>query len=212
MRKTRTRAGGPGRIVVPFPAPVAEIPTATQIRSTVLMASLQALGEHGWIDEYKRAIAPEVLATIQTSAVGGAWLPIDIGAAHYGACDSLGISVLEQLEIGGAVVRRLQQTLLGALAKFARASGTVSPLTVLRRFNELHARSWVGSAGQVVEVGPKDLRLDVVGLPLFRIPYFRASYRGFLRAGAQLFAAHAFVSEVTTSGVEGAVSYRFAWV
>lgn len=196
---------------MPFPEPMAGIPPATQCRSTLLLASLQALREHGWFEAYQRAVAAPVLEAIQGSGVGS-WVPIDVARAHYEACDGLGISLLEQLDIGGAVVRRLQQTLLGSLARFARATRVVSPLVALARFNELHARSWVGSAGQVVELGPKDVRLDVVGLSLVEIPYFRASYRGFLRAGAQLFADHAFVTEVEREAHSHAVSYRFAWV
>ena len=199
------------RVVVPFPEPVGEIPAATKCRSTVLLASLQALREHGCFEAYRRAAQPDVLDAIQSSGVGS-WLPIDVARAHYETCDGLGISLLEQLEIGGAVVRRLQQTLLGTLTRFARATRVVSPLVALARFNELHARSWVGSAGQVVELGPKDVRLDVVGLSLVEIPYFRTSYRGFLRAGAQLFADHAFVTEVERELHSHAVSYRFAWV
>jgi len=198
------------RIIVPFPTAEDAIPVATQCRSSVLMASIQAIEQHGWMDAYKRAVDPAVLASIQTALVGS-WLPIETAAAHYGACDALGVSPLEQLDIGGAVVRRMQQTLLGTIAKVARASGAVSPLTALRRFNQLHARSWVGSAGRVVELGPNDVRLDVVGLPLVHIAYFRTSYRGFLRAGAQLFAEHVIVTEVEPMHPANAVSYRFAW-
>ena len=199
-------------IIVSFPAPADSIPVATHCRSTVLMAAVQTLREHGWMEAYQRSAAPQVLETIQNAAVGS-WIPMEVATAHYEVCQSLGIPMLEQLEIGGAVVRRLQQTLLGTLARVARASGTVSPMTALRRFDKLHARSWIGSAGQVVELGPKDVRLDVVGLPLLRIPYFRTSYRGFLRAGAQLFADHSFVTEVPCGGDEAnAASFRFAWV
>lgn len=211
MTATSVHLGDLGQILVPFPEPVDAIPVATKIRSTVLMASIQALRQHGWFDAYQAAVPREVLDAIQTS-VAGAWLPMELAVAHYGACDTLGVSLLEQLDIGGAVVRRLQQTLLGKLVKVAHKAGTLSPLTALRRFNQLHARSWVGSAGQVVELGPKDVRLDVVGLPLVHIPYFRASYRGFLRAGAQLFTKSAFVTEVAQERYEDAVSYRFAWV
>ncbi len=196
---------------MPFPGPAHAIPVATQCRSTVLMASMQTLREHGWMDAYQKKAAPQVLDAIRNAAVGS-WLSMEIATAHYEVCDALGIPLLEQLEIGGAVVRRLQQTLLGTLARVARRSGAVSPLTALRRFDKLHARSWVGSAGQVVELGPKDVRLDVVGIPLFRIPYFRASYRGFLRSGALLFAEHAFVTEVAFDEGANAASYRFAWV
>jgi hypothetical protein len=172
---------------------------------------MQTLREHGWMEAYERAAEPRMLETIQTAAVGS-WLPIEVAASHYGVSESLGVPLLEQLEIGGAVVKRLQQTLLGRVTRVARASGAVSPLTVLRRFNQLHARSWIGSAGQVVELGPKDVRLDIVGLPLFHIPYFRTSYRGFLRAAAHLFADHAFVTEVALDQTANAASYRFAWV
>ncbi len=196
---------------MPFPAPADAIPVATHVRSTVLVAGVQALREHGWRADYDRAVDPQVLQTIQTAAVGS-WLPLEIAVGHYQACDSLGIPLLEQLEIGSAVVKRLQQTLLGRLVRVARATGAVSPLTALGRFNTLHARSWIGSAGQVVELGPKDVRLDVVGLPLLAIAYFRASYRGFLRAGAQLFADQASVTEVGRNPEPSAASYRFVWV
>lgn len=135
------------RTVVPFPVLEDAVPTATEIRSTVRMASVQALRDHDWLDAYERAAPPKLLETIQTAVVGS-WLPLEIADAHYTTCDSLAISVLEQIEIGGDVARRLPQTLLGNLANVARASGAVSPLTVLRRFNQLHAQSWIGSAGR----------------------------------------------------------------
>jgi hypothetical protein len=202
---------GTGKVLVPFPESMATTPTATHCRTTVLIASLQALKRHKWFDVYKRAIDPQVLDVIETT-VAGSWLPLDIAAAHYTTCDSLGISVHETLEIGGEVIMRLQQTLLGTLVRVARSTGAVTPLTVLTRFNQLHARSWIGSGGRVMELGKKDVRLDVAGLSLVHIPYFRASYRGFLRAGARFFAERAVVTEVPEQAGKDGISFRFTWV
>ena len=82
MADTPGRSDGPSRIIVPFPAAAEAIPVATHCRSTVLMAAVQTLREHGWMEAYQRKVLPQVLDAIQNAAVGS-WLSMDVATAHY---------------------------------------------------------------------------------------------------------------------------------
>lgn len=114
-------------MIVPYPDSLANEPVATHCRTTLLFTSLQAIKRHGYYDRYVAALSPRHLDTILSSAAG-MWLPIEVGVAHYTACDALDIPLDEQLEIGGEVVRAMQKTFLGGVLKSASwASGSPRP-------------------------------------------------------------------------------------
>lgn len=200
----------PEEIIVPFSSALKTSPVATACRSTPLMASLGAIQRHGLYARYKANIAAQTLSAIE-SAVAAMWLPIDVGLAHYAAVEALNLPVQQQLEIGGEVVLKIQQTLFGTVIRAARASGTLSAWTVLARFGFIYDRSFLGGGAQVTQVGPKDARFDVVGLPLARVIYFRNAYRGFIRAGTELFTSRVFVTDLTRPAAKDHLVFRVAW-
>ncbi|MCG8399680.1 hypothetical protein LWS67_24645, partial [Bacillus atrophaeus] len=83
---------------------------------TLLVASRQTLKRHGHFDRYLAALSREHADAI-ASAFPAAWLPIELGVAHYRACDALALSVDEQVDMGGEVVRNLQKTFVGSLVR-----------------------------------------------------------------------------------------------
>lgn len=198
-------------ILVPFPETMAQAPRATLCRSTLLVASMQALRRHGHYERYERVVSPAHLETI-TSAVAGVWLPIEVGVAHYGACDALGLSTAEQLKIGGEVVRMLQKTFLGTLLKLAASGADLSPMVGMAKFAAIYGRSIQGGGAKVVQIGMKDVRAEVVGLPFAAIPYFRVAYRGFIQAGCEFTGRRAFVSELSRYTSDTTLGYRISWV
>jgi hypothetical protein len=203
--------GPPEEVIVPFPATLAHEPETTSVRSTLLISSMRALKEGGHHDRYLRAIAPEHMGTI-TSAVAGTWLPIDVGIAHYRACDALGLSTYEQLAIGGQVVRSLQQTFIGTVLKLAGAGAGVTPLIGMQKFATIYGRSFKGGGTRVVRLGPKDVRAEVTGLPLASISYFRVAYRGFIQAGCEFFSRKVFVAELGGDFSPTRMAYGVSWV
>jgi hypothetical protein len=198
-------------VIVPYPDTLEKEPNATYCRSTLLITSMQALRRHGYYDRYVAAIAPRHLETI-LSSVAGVWLPIEVGVAHYTACDALDIPTDEQLAIGGEVVRALQKTFLGSLLKSAASGIGISPLAGLEKFTNFRARSIQGGGARVIRFGPKDVRIDFVGEPFAAIRYFRVAYRGFIQAGCEFFSPRVVVAELEAFRSATTLGYRIAWV
>ncbi len=198
-------------VLVPYPDTLAREPTATHCRSTLLVTSQQALKRHGYYEKYVRVLPPRRLDEIVSSG-SGVWLPIEVGIAHYQACDALDIPMDEQLVLGGEVVHVMQKTFLGSVLKSASAGMGISPLTGLEKFTSLRARSVKGGGARVMRFGPKDVRIDFVGEPFAAIRYFRVAYRGFIQAGCEFFSRRVVVAELDAFRSPSTLGYRIAWV
>jgi hypothetical protein len=198
-------------ILVPFPDTLPASPTATHCRGTLLLASTRTLKRHGHYEQYQRNLAPEHFATIVSSAAA-TWLPIEVGIAHYQACDGLGLPIDEQLANGGEVVRDLQKTFIGSVLKAATVGGGVSAIVGVKKFTAVFSRSFKGGGARIVRLGPKDVRAEFVGLPVAAVRYFRIAYRGFLQAGCEFFARRVVVAELDAYFSATTLAYRIAWV
>lgn len=197
--------------LVALPQGYRAAPMATGCRSTLLVASLGTLERRGYRQAYERHIHPSHLQTI-TSAVAGVWLPMDLGLAHYRACDALGLTVGEQLDLGAEVVTRTTQSLMGTVLIAARAAGAVTVWSMLAKFGQVYTRNFKGGGATVTRVGPKDARIDVLGLPLAAVPYFRMAYLGSIRAAVDFFAQRAVVAEIRQACSESTLGFRASWV
>ncbi len=196
---------------MPYPDTLAAEPNATHVRSTLLIASGRTLRRHGHYERYQALLAPADYATIVSSAAG-MWLPIEVGIAHYRACDALDLPLEEQLEMGGEVVRSLQKTFIGMVVKAASSGAGITPVAGVKKFATVFSRSIKGGGARVLRLGPKDVRVEVVGLPLSAIPYFRVAYRGFIQAGCEFFARRVVAAELGKYLSATTLAYRVAWV
>jgi hypothetical protein len=197
-------------ILVPFAAPPAALTRVTRCRSTLLVSSTLTLREAGLFDRYTALLAPAWREAV-LQCVAGTWLPIQAAIAHYEACDALKLPPSEQARLGSLVGMRVHGTMLGAVQRLASGVGATpcAALTQLPRFWE---RFFEGGGTRVVRLGPKDARVEIVGLPLARIPHFVNAQRGLLQANAELFATRAFVSVLPRPMTSSGVAYRLAWV
>jgi hypothetical protein len=205
------RVAFPPEEIVPFQFGRGLVPGATHCRGTLLLASRQTLRNRGHFDRYLAALSPADAAAID-AAIAAAWLPIELGIAHYRACDALNLSVDETLSIGGEVVRNLQRTFIGSLVKAASSGAGVTPIFGLQRFTTIYFRTIKGGDARVVRYAPKDARVEFVGLPFSAIRYFRIAYRGFIQAGCELFARRVIVAELNAYLGPTTCAYRIAWV
>ncbi|MGH7297546.1 MAG: hypothetical protein ACRELB_21595, partial [Polyangiaceae bacterium] len=168
---------GGAELVVHFPAPTATLGLATAVRSTLIASSLQSLRRRDLYERYQAVLAPEHREAV-LSSVAGLWLPMEVGRAHYDACDRLNLSVLEQVEIGGDVSIKIHDTFLGVVIRTAKHAG-VTPWVLLARGNQMYSRLFHGGGGiRVIRRAAKEARADVAGVPLLGIPYFRNAIRG----------------------------------
>jgi hypothetical protein len=99
------------------------------------------------------------------------------------------------------------------MALKAASSGVgVTPIVGMKKFASVFSRSFKGGGVCIVRLGPKDVRVEFVGLPVSGIRYFRTAYRGFLQAGFEFFARRVVVAELNKYLSETTVAYRIAWV
>ena len=200
----------PDEELLPFPGPVGSLGVATEVRSTLIASSVVSLRKHGLYEAYVERLAPEHRDAV-LSSVAGQWLDMHVGRAHYDACERLGLSVLEQVEIGAEVSFKIHETFLGVLVRMAKHAG-VTPWTLLPKGNQMYSRLFRGGGGvRVIKRGPKEARADIVGIPLLEIPYFRHAMRGLYQAAVSLFCLQAYVHEMPREATPVRASLRISW-
>ncbi len=199
----------PGDAVVSFTVERWRVPPATQIRSTWLISSQAALRERGHFDAYDQLLPPlrrvEVLGVVP-----GQWLPIETAVAHYEACDGLGLTDEEVVEMGEAATRRALTSTLAVFLKLARVTG-VTPWTFFGQADKLYERTACGGQVAVFRLGPKDARLEVAGFPLARFRYVRVAVRGIIQAMTGALAERAYVREVPALCSASTLGYVVSW-
>lgn len=196
-------------VFLPFPAPRASIAPASSFRSTWLSASVRSLRERGLLDRYLAHLPAELHDPILATVVG-VWLPTSVAVAHYEACDALGLTQNEQVEIGREVSRNVHGTILGTVVRLATQAG-VSPWSAFGTFGRLWDRIWVGGAVGVFKLGPKDARIEIIGWPCARVPYCRVAMRGVMLGLTELFCQKAYVHEVPKLCTPTTLGYRIQW-
>jgi hypothetical protein len=196
-------------IIVPFSQPRDKLPLASRVRSTLIASSVRSVREHGFYDAYLDKLDPAWRATI-LDAVAGVWLPIDAGIAHYRACDALGLSAGEQMEIGREVGDRIQKTFLASMVRAARGIG-VTPWNAFQFGTRLYERQFEGGGVCVVKLGPKEARCEVVCNPAAVTGHFRNGFRGLTQAGVELFSTKAYVVELSKLGTDTSFVLRGSW-
>jgi hypothetical protein len=197
--------GGTADVVVPFEPKLAPL---SSVRSTLLISSLETLKELGHHAAYFAQLSPPQAETIR-SLVAATWVPVDVAAMHYTACDRLGLLATEQVEIGRRVGLRIQDT-FGTILAIAKGAGA-TPWTYLAQLGRLHSRIAVGGGVAVYRVSAKEAIMEFAKVPIFRIPYFRNALRGVHQSLADLFCtkAYAKVRSCTADGMS--ISYTIAW-
>jgi hypothetical protein len=202
-------APGQEEILVPLSAPRERLPPVTQFRSTLLTTSLKAIRDRGHGDRYLQILPPQHHDAVR-ACIAGVWLPIDLGLAHYAACNALGLSSEEQMAIGREVGLKIQGTFLGTVVKLAKAAG-VTPWLCLTQYQRLWDRLLVGGGVVLTKLGPKEARLECLGAELARIPYFRTAFRGLNESSCELFCSKAYVVEIKSLCTPTSLGYRIAW-
>ncbi|MBI2394384.1 MAG: hypothetical protein HYV09_32740 [Deltaproteobacteria bacterium] len=193
-------------VVYPLPKPLV---ATTQVRSTLLCASMQSLRARGHFDAYLAELTEEQRAQA-IAMTAGSWLPVQSAMVHYLACDRVVMSRDERLEIGAEVARRIQQSPLHVLVRLSREAGA-SPWSVLAYAEKLRAQSWQGGGVQILKTGPKDMRLVWQLQPCARSTHFRAGFAGIVKGLFELFCRRAYVSEETAHCTDTTLAIAGSW-
>jgi hypothetical protein len=175
-------------IVCPFPEPLETLGELSHVRATLLASSMQTLRGRGHYDRYAALLEPAHRDAVLNN-VALEWLSVAQAFAHYTACDQLELSVDEQISMGRDVSRRTHETFLGMLVKLARGVG-VTPWIVMPKINSLYQRVFRGGGTQITRIDDSIAKVEMVGLTLLTIPYFRNALLGMYEAGVGLFASN----------------------
>ena len=185
-------------------------PLATHARSTLIVSGIQTFRARGLYERYT-ANLPQAERVEIVSLIAGQWIPIDLALDHYRAADRLGLGddVIES--IGAEVAERINKSALSVMVKMSKEAG-VTPWSALANAHRLTDVNWRGSDVAVRRLGPKEARYDWVGQPCAQVPYFIASFGGFLRSLASLFCSKAYTRVVPGRTSATTLSYRLSWV
>jgi hypothetical protein len=199
-----------GEVLVPLRVADGRVALATRARTTLLASSLLGLRERGHFERYL-SLLPSSLHDVILHSVAGEWLRIETIVAHYRAADALGLPVEEQFQLGCASADRVQNSLLGTLARVTKGVG-VTPWIGLEYFQRLWDRMLQGGSGAVYALGPKEARVEAHGLPqLPGIAYFRNGWRGMFAGSCRLFCNKVYVTEIRALTTATTLGFRVAW-
>jgi hypothetical protein len=193
-------------VILPLPATYEPV---TRVRSTLLLSSYSAVCEAGYKDAYLAAL-PQKFHTDVTDAVAGMWLSVEVGFAHYQACDALRLSRDARLAMGRSVEEKIARTLLGTTVRMAREVG-VSPLRVIPHFQRFWNRAFEGGAIQATKVGPKEVNVDTHKCLLVDSDYFRLAFCGLTIGVLDLFCTKSYMAERSVRRASGTAAFRIQW-
>ncbi|MGO8995195.1 MAG: hypothetical protein ACLQVI_17910 [Polyangiaceae bacterium] len=190
--------------------PQGDYPQVSQVRSTLLSASLQGLRHMGWEERYFKAL-PTSRHEEMRLLTAGTWVPLALGEAHYGACDRMGLSSEEMKEMGKGVALRTQKTFVGTLGSIAAGAGA-TPWHIFQNGHRIWGRIFAGGDNAAYKLGPKDVIVVCMGCPLLQLAYFRTAIGAYYAALAGLVAKSVHWRELNEYRREGTVGLRISWV
>jgi hypothetical protein len=195
-----------GDVVLRFPEP---IPALRHVRSTLIHGGIASLRAAGRYDAYVAVVPAEVRVEIETS-FAGMWIPVETAVTHYLACDALGLSQESAARLGRGTFERTKGLLLGTAIGIARTAG-VTPWSFVPHLQRFWQRGLDGGGVQAIRVGPKEVRMEVVGCALLRSQYFRGALRGLVASLFELVSQKVYVHEQAL-GAETTIALRAQWV
>jgi hypothetical protein len=179
-------------------------------RSTILLSSINVIRASSHWDAYLAALPPAYRGAL-LDAVAGTWVPIEAALAHYRACDGLNLPVDVQLANGRGTFERAGATIFGTITKMAREVG-VTPWTLLPHMQRFWDRGYDGGGISVVEVGPKEARIEGIQVRLLESRYYRNALRGLLSAVLGMFTVKVYIVERPNVHGDDSAVYRAQWV
>src|SRR5580700_10378999 len=181
----------------------------SEVRSTLIMAGIQAVRAQGLFGPYSESLSSGVREQIAGLA-GGIWVPVEIAVAHYSAMDRLGIERRIIEAIGAEVAARTWKHILSPVFARAKRIGP-KPWEAFGYTHETVDLNWRGGDVQIAKEGPTQALYEWVGQPCAAIPYFVTSFGSFMRALTKLFSKRAHHSVVHERCSRTSIVLRLSW-
>jgi hypothetical protein len=182
----------------------------SEVRSTLIMAGIQAVRAQGLFGPYSESLSSGVREQIAGLAAG-IWVPVEIAVAHYSAMDRLGIdqSVIEAL--GADVAARTWKHILAPVFARSKRIGP-KPWEALSHAQETVQLNWRGGDVRIFKEKPTQALYEWAGQPCADIPYFVTSFGSFMRELLKLFSSRAYQHVVPERCSSTTIALRLVWV
>lgn len=181
-----------------------------KLRSTIVIASIDGLRRAQLFAEYQRHLAGSARVLLLES-VAGEWMPIEVGMAHYKACDCLGLGAAAQFELGRDASARIGESFVGTASRLARQVGA-TPFAFFGQLHRFWDRAYDGGGLGLFRLGPKDAEFELVDFPLCASAFYRNALRGWAFGLASLFCSRLFVRELAQPRGPHSMALRAQWV
>jgi hypothetical protein len=162
------------------------------------------------MEKYLSKLPEEHHFTIRSTPVHE-WLPAEVVVAHYAALDALALAEEEVLAIGSSVVIHGHGKAIEVALRVI-PSAVLNVFSVLTKADRLWDRAFDGGALAIFRLGPKEARIDIIGLPFAHLTYPRLAIRGVITGVLRLLVKTVYVNDVTTFSTGNMLSYSISWV
>jgi hypothetical protein len=197
-------------VVKEYPPPGERVRPVEHLRSTIILAAMNALRERGRFEAWSAALDPESREAL-TGVIAGTWVPVPLAMAHYRACDSLGLPHDEVVGIGQSVGTSAHANVFHVLKKIVSTIGA-TPWSLAEHYERLWTRALDGGGFRIVRVGPKDSHIEVQRVPMSASAYFRAAFCGVNLAALNLLSTKCYVRVSSIARARDGFTIRVAWV
>jgi hypothetical protein len=159
--------------------------------------------------ESYRAQLPAASAKDVLGVTAGAWLPLELAAMHYRACDDLRLTPSQQMEVGLSAGKRAIGTMLGTAMRLSRVAGA-TPWTLIRGGDRIWNRAYDGGAMRIYRAGESEAIIEAHKNSLMvDLEFCRNSFRGFCLSLYGLVSERMSVRVLSVGSQE--VKYRAVW-
>ena len=186
-----------------------DTPRVDAVRGFVFVSGLKWMEKHRVAERFM-ALLPEDLKRLVPTMTTNDWVPLEQAFEAYAACDALGLSMDDQIDLGRFVSQANNGLVVQTISRLIGKLGA-TPWTALAHADKVWQRSNRGGAIAVYKVGEKLARLEFWQCPLARSPFFVTSMRGAIAIGAEPFAERVVISEIPEMTTTEGFALRVKW-
>jgi hypothetical protein len=179
------------------------------VHSSFIVWSRAILRELGIFDAYVAQLSPVAREALETTPAG-VWVPVTLARAHLEACETLGLSTLETLEMGRKLASRLHDPVLRVALRLAGVAGA-TPMFLAKKAVKLWPQRNDGGDLWIFHKAPREARIELHGYSLANLAYVRTVWRGMLEANAKLVMPEVRVTELTQQCRSATIVYAMTW-
>jgi len=179
------------------------------VRGFVFLSGLAWMRKHDHTDRFV-GLLPARMRDAVGMMTATEWIPLEDALEIYAACDALGLSVEEQIDIGRTVSSANNGVVITTIVRLIGGLGA-TPWLGLRHADKVWRRSNRGGAIAVYREGPRTARLEFWRVPLAASRFFVTSMRGAIAVGLEALCERVFVSELPEHAASDGFALRVVW-